>query len=58
MKVLSCKDVGIECPFEARGKTEEEVIRQAIKHAREHGLEEKDITEDYLTSWRRKIHEE
>jgi len=33
-KALKCRDVGMNCDFEARAATEEEVIRQAAEHAR------------------------
>lgn len=33
-KQLRCRDVGMNCDFEARGNTEEEVLRQASAHAR------------------------
>jgi predicted small metal-binding protein len=33
-KELRCRDVGMNCDFEARGKTEEEVLQQASAHAR------------------------
>ena len=40
-KVLRCRDVGTDCDFEARGETEEEIMEQAAKHAKEsHGLDE------------------
>ncbi len=40
-KVLRCKDVGTDCDFEAHGETEEEIMEQAAKHAKEsHGLDE------------------
>jgi predicted small metal-binding protein len=32
-KVLRCKDVGMDCDFEARAETEEEVLKQAAEHA-------------------------
>ena len=34
-KVLRCKDMGIQCDFEARAETEEEILKQAAKHAAE-----------------------
>ena len=38
-KVLRCRDVGVDCDFEARGTTVEEVIEKARTHAREgHGF--------------------
>jgi predicted small metal-binding protein len=40
-KHLRCRDVGMDCDFEARGKTEDEVMRQAAAHAqRTHGIQE------------------
>lgn len=54
MKVLSCKDVGVDCDHEARGKTADEVLKKAAEHARkDHGI--KRVTKDYLDSWRGKI---
>jgi predicted small metal-binding protein len=39
-KVISCRDVGMDCDFEARGETDQEVLRQCAEHARkEHGME-------------------
>ncbi len=38
---MSCKDVGPECDFVARGETDEEVMGQVAEHARTvHGMEE------------------
>ena len=35
-KALSCKDTGIlDCTWEGRAETEEELLRQALKHAAE-----------------------
>jgi predicted small metal-binding protein len=33
-KQLRCRDVGLNCDFEARGTTDEEVLKQATAHAR------------------------
>lgn len=33
-KQLRCRDVGLNCDFEARGTTEEEVLQKAVVHAR------------------------
>jgi len=53
-KVLRCKDVGIDCSFEARGKTIDEVLKKAADHARkEHGV--KRVTQDYLKSWKKLV---
>jgi predicted small metal-binding protein len=32
-KQLRCRDIGMNCDFEARGNTEEEVLQQASAHA-------------------------
>ena len=48
-KVLRWKDVGIDCSFEARGKTIDEVLKKAAGHDRkEYGV--KRVTQDYLMS--------
>lgn len=39
-KVLRCKDVGVDCDFEAKGETVEEVMNMTAKHAKEeHGMD-------------------
>ena len=53
-KILKCRDVGVDCDFEASGKTEEEVLKKATEHARkDHNI--KRVTKDYLVSWRKHI---
>jgi predicted small metal-binding protein len=38
-KVISCRDVGMDCDFEARGETEQEIMQQCAEHARtDHGM--------------------
>jgi predicted small metal-binding protein len=32
-KELRCRDVGMDCDFNARGATEDEVLKQAVAHA-------------------------
>lgn len=55
MKVLTCRDIGVDCDFEARGKTTDEVLKKASAHARrDHSI--KKVTKDYLDSWRKKVH--
>ena len=40
-KVLSCRDVGVDCDFVARGATTEEVMAKASEHAgKDHGFTE------------------
>lgn len=33
-KQLRCRDVGLNCDFEVRGTTDEEVLQKAVVHAR------------------------
>jgi predicted small metal-binding protein len=40
-KLIRCRDVGVDCDFEARGETEQEVMDQCAEHAKSaHGMEE------------------
>ena len=40
-KTVSCRDVGMDCDFVARGETEEDILQQCIEHARkDHGMTE------------------
>jgi predicted small metal-binding protein len=41
MRVLRCKDAGVDCDYEIRGETEEEIFRKAKEHAMaDHGMKE------------------
>lgn len=47
MKVLTCKDFGIDCPAEFRGESVEEVLAQAKRHGIEaHGQTEEQVNSD------------
>jgi predicted small metal-binding protein len=38
-KVMRCRDLGMSCEFEARGRNEEEVLEKVAEHARkDHGM--------------------
>ena len=40
MKVVRCKDAGVNCDFVARGNTVEEVLKQCQEHAKkDHGMQ-------------------
>ena len=40
-KHLRCRDVGMDCDFEAHGRTEDEVVQKAAAHAaQKHGITE------------------
>ena len=56
MKALACKDIGVDCDFEARGKTADEVLKKASDHAKRHHNIRK-VTKEYLDSWRKKVHD-
>jgi len=56
-KVLSCREMGAECDFVARGKTVEEVLDKAMEHGKTvHGMTE--IPTDMLAKARSLIREE
>ena len=56
-KVVRCRDIGVDCDFEARGKTDEEIIQQCDEHARSaHGMEK--ISADLMAKVKAAIHEE
>ena len=46
---LACKDAGVDCPYVARGETEEELLQDGIKHVKEaHGYTDKQLTPEFL----------
>ncbi len=56
MKALSCKEIGENCDYQARGRTVDEVIRKATEHAKkDHHINK--VTKEYLDSWRKKVHD-
>lgn len=56
-KVISCRDVGVDCDFQARGETVEEIMQKCAEHARtEHGMTE--IPADLQAKVRAAIREE
>ena len=56
-KVLRCRDVGMDCDFEARAETEEELLKKAAEHA-EAAHDLKEIPEDVLAMVRAAIRDE
>ena len=36
-KVIRCKDIGVDCDFEARGETVEEILVKCAEHGRDVG---------------------
>ena len=56
-KVIRCRDVGVDCDFEARGENEQELLQKCSEHARsEHGMEQ--IPPELATRVRGAIHDE
>jgi predicted small metal-binding protein len=56
-KILRCREVGMDCDFEARGESEQEILAKAAEHARlDHGMNE--IPEEVLTKVRAAVHDE
>lgn len=57
MKIIRCRDAGVDCDFVVRGETEEELFRNALEHGRTaHGM--KEIPEDLKQKMRALIREE
>ena len=43
---LACRDAGVDCPYVARGETEEEVLKEGIKHVKEtHGYTDEQLSD-------------
>jgi predicted small metal-binding protein len=56
-KIISCRDVGMDCDFEARGETEQEIMQKCAEHARsDHGMTE--IPAELAEKVRAAIHDE
>lgn len=40
-KAVKCRDAGVDCDFEVRAETEEELLQKCAEHAKkDHGLNE------------------
>jgi len=56
-KVLRCRDVGMDCDFEVRAGTEEEILKKAAEHAQTaHNM--KEITKEVVEKVRAAIRDE
>ena len=56
-KTVSCRDVGADCDFVARGENEDEVMRKVAEHARtDHNMTE--IPVELVDKVRLAIHDE
>ena len=57
MLKFKCKDVGFECSFVAKGKTEDEILSQCANHAKnDHGMKPEDITDELKSQIKANIH--
>jgi predicted small metal-binding protein len=55
-KILTCRDVGVDCDFVAEGETVEEVMEKTRNHAREgHGFA--DIPAEMIDKVKAAIHD-
>jgi predicted small metal-binding protein len=44
MLTVSCREVGVDCDYVAKGETEEEIMKNAGEHAvKDHGYKEEEI---------------
>ncbi len=56
-KVMKCREVGMDCDFEARGETQQEVLSKAAEHAKkDHGLTE--IPAELMAKVQSAVHDE
>ncbi len=56
IKVVRCSDAGLDCSFVAHSESEEDLLNQVGKHAKEvHGME---INDELVAKVRSLIHEE
>lgn len=56
-KVLRCREVGMDCDFEARGENEQQVMQKVAEHAKEkHHINE--ITPELAAKVKSAIHDE
>ena len=53
---LACQDAGIDCPYVARGETEEEVLQNGLKHVKEvHGYTDEQLNDPKFLEETKKI---
>ncbi|GMR05049.1 MAG: hypothetical protein BMS9Abin23_0977 [Thermodesulfobacteriota bacterium] len=56
-KAIRCRDIGVECDFEARAETEEELMGKMQEHARKgHGMT--DIPEEMVKKLKEAVRDE
>jgi predicted small metal-binding protein len=54
---FKCRDVGFDCGFVAKGKTEDEILVQCAVHAtKDHNMKPEEVTEELKNKIRANIH--
>ena len=57
MLKFKCKDVGFDCGFVAKGKTEDEILGKCASHAtKDHNMKPEDITDELKGKIKSNIH--
>jgi predicted small metal-binding protein len=57
MLKFKCRDVGFDCSFVAKGKTEEDILSQCAAHAtKDHDMKPEDITQELKDKIKSNIH--
>jgi predicted small metal-binding protein len=55
-KILACSDVGLDCGYVMEGKTDEEIMQNAVKHAWElHAIKPEEMTSEMKVKIRENI---
>ena len=53
---LACKDAGVDCPYVARGETEEQVLQEGAKHVKAvHGYTDEQANDPKFLEESRKL---
>lgn len=57
MLKFKCKDVGFDCGWSAKGKTEDDILAQCAAHAaKDHNMKPEEITEELKSKIKANIH--
>jgi predicted small metal-binding protein len=55
-KILACSDVGLDCGYVIEGKTDEEIMQNAVKHVWElHAIKQEEMTSEMKVKIRENI---
>ena len=54
---FKCRDVGFDCNWSTKGKTEDEILAQCASHAaKDHSMKPEEITEELKSKIKANIH--